>query len=572
MTPFTQYKPWMIKRYSEPLFRIPVEISSTCPHGRCAFCAENGSRAQQTQQQKNPIEQAKEAIRFAKRRYRAKKWMLYIQSFTADLTKPDQQKTILALLGRFDFTAISIGTRPDCLPESALHFLNSLKTSGSTPLEVWVELGIQTTNDNTLKKINRGHDWACGKQTLLHLADRGIHVAPHLILGLPGETEKDWNRTASELAALPVSGIKLHNMNILKGTELAEQYAQAPFPLLNHWEYAEGLIEFLRRIPAEIPVMRISTDTPKDQLIAPHWHLRKGQFLDYISQQRTFREINQGDQLKAKPRPNPSRDFTPVPTDDGSITFFSETWKEHYHTQAGARLEAEKKFVEPSGLKERLTEGPAHLLDVCFGLGNNSLAALCAAAKAPHPVEIPALEMDKLIVRAASECFRTRDDDPVNWQQVLQELLHHSTFHNPHSTISLHWGDARWLIQAIPDHSIDVVFHDPFSTQHCPELWTVEFFKQLHRVMKPPAVLLTYSSAMPVRGAMREAGFYIAETVPGHQMGNGTITSPTALAADFLTIEKLDARRAIPYRDPYLSATSKAILRQRQEAVEQITD
>ena len=558
----------MIERYGEPLFRIPVKIASSCPHGRCAFCSENGSRAQQTQKQESPIEQVEVAIKFSKRRYKAKKFMLYIQAFTADLTDPEQQATIFQCLEKFDFEAISIGTRPDCLPEEALNFIQNL----TTPSKVWLELGVQTANDETLKAINRGHDWECSKQAILALAERGIHVAPHVILGLPGESSKDWENTANELAKLPISGIKIHNLHIMKGTALAEN----PPPTLSHWEYAEGLMDFLRRIPSDIPVMRISTDTPEDQLIAPHWHLEKGQFLDYVIQQMTCRQISQGDLTNIGELGNskfgtpnqPIPEFPIVRTEDGSITFFSPHWKEHYHTKAGARLEADKKFVIPSQLDLKLKTSNLKLLDVCFGLGNNSLAALCAADGAKHDLEITALEMDKRVIRAASKSFQTLEKDPVDWNQTLSQLLNGEVVFPNLGKIDLRFGDARYLIQHLQNNVFDVVFHDPFSSQHCPELWTVEFFKHLHRVMKPDGVLLTYSPAAPVRGAMREAGFFVAETEPGHQMGNGTIASPSALPEKFPNIGTLEERRAIPYRDEHLCATSKAILRQRQEAVE----
>ena len=618
MTPFTQYKPWMIERYGDPLFRVPVQLAGSCPHGRCAFCSENGSKAQQTQQQESPIEQIEAAIQFSKRRYKAQKLMLYIQAFSTDLTDPVQQQQIFQCLEKYDFHAISIGTRPDCLPSEALDFLYGLTTLSKVWLnrEVWVELGVQTANDQTLKTINRGHDWECSKQAIIALAQRGIHVAPHVILGLPNEVSNDWKRTAEELAELPISGIKIHNLHIMEGTEFAKTMP----PTMNHWEYAEALMDFLRRIPAGIPVMRVSTDTPDDQLIAPHWHLEKGQFLDYVIQQMEMREISQGDLRNDEIReewnnekpniPTFQNSNIPVITADGSVTFFSPQWKEHYHTKAGARLEAEKKFVEPSGLATKLhsttgREADAKrrqrneverqtsnikLLDVCFGLGNNSLAALCAhradksvcstcEADTPvchsHKLDITALEMDKRVVRAAAESFQTLETDPVDWNQTLENLLSGPVDFPNLGKIDLQFGDARWLIQNIEDNAFDIVFHDPFSSQHCPELWTVEFFQQLCRVLKPDGVLLTYSSSQPVRGAMREAGFHIAETHPGHQMGNGTIASPSPLAPTFPTIGiydakgvKLDERRSIPYRDEFLCATSKAILRQRQEAVE----
>jgi radical SAM protein (TIGR01212 family) len=565
MTPFVQYKQWMIERYGDALFRVPVEIASTCPHGRCAFCSENGSRAQQTQRQESAIDQIEAAIKFSKRRYKAQKLMLYIQAFTADLTDPSQQKLILQCLDNYKFEAISIGTRPDCLPEAALRFLETLKEK----VEVWVELGVQTANDETLKRINRGHDWECSRKAVLALAERGIHVAPHVIIGLPNETLKDWNQTAEALAALPLSGIKIHNLHVVKGTELAKN----PPPVLNHWEYAEALMEFLRRIPAELPVMRISTDTPDEELIAPHWHLEKGQFLDYVIQQMTMQEIRQGDLCGRGFQPLASgRDAAstlPVTTDDGSITFFSEDWKEHYHTKTGARLEAEKKFVAPAKLAVKLQTADIKLLDVCFGLGNNSLAAFGAAANANHRLDVIALEMDKRVVRATAEFFQTLETDPVNWKQSLKERLQTNQSAIGNHQLAIQWGDARWLIQNLADASFDIVFHDPFSSQHCPELWTVEFFQQLYRVMKPNGVLLTYSSSLPVRGAMLDAGFLIGETHPDHQMGNGTIAAKRPQDIDFPVPVNADTRRSIPYRDPHLCATSKTILRNRQEAIEQ---
>ena len=560
MSPFTQYKQWMIDRYGDALFRVPVQLATSCPHGRCTFCSENGAKAQQTQQAKSLPEQIEAAVKFSRRRYKAQKLMLYVQAFTADLTDPVQQEQIFQSLEAYNFEAISIGTRPDCLPETAYRFLEMLKEK----VEVWVELGVQTANDETLRRINRGHDWASSKQAIHALAQRGIHVAPHVIIGLPGETVVDWRHTAEELAKLPISGIKIHNLHIMKGSALADK----PPPVLSHWDYAEALMDFLRRIPLDIPVMRISTDTPEEELIAPKWCLEKGQFLDYVTQQMTCRQIRQGDLTESRIS-NPEPRMEPVITDDGSITFFSPDWKEHYHTRHGARLEAQQKFVIPSGLSRKLQTSDIKLLDVCFGLGNNSLAALCAAAEAAHRLEITALEMDKRIVLAASQQFKPLETDPVNWRTVLKELCTDVPCHLPPATLSLLWGDARYLIQTLEHQLFDLIYHDPFSSQHCPELWTVEFFQQLYRVLRQDGVLLTYASALPVRGALREAGFIIGETHPGNRMGNGTIAARSADAlGGFPLLDIPENRRSTPYRDPHLCATAKAILRQRQESVE----
>lgn len=576
--PLTLYKPWMQELYGTPLFRIPVEIASSCPHGRCTFCPTGGARAQQILRASDVREQISEAIRFAQRRYRAKKFMLYVQAFTADLTDPAQQELIREALDQTRFDALSIGTRPDCLNDAAFDFLSSLAITRPAPFEIWIEPGVQSLNDTTLQRIERGHDSNCAREAIRAAAARGFFVAPHIILGLPGETSSDWNQTAKELAKLPIHGIKIHNLHLIRQTALEKEYGVNPFPLLNHWDYAEALIGFLRRIPGKIPVMRLVTDTPDNELAAPRWPLEKGQFLDYLIQQMTLREIRQGDLLDQTPTGDPLQAdppaFAPVKTDDGSVTFFNPHWKEHYHCRAGARLEAHKKFVEPSGLNGLLQQRDVYLLDICFGLGTNSLAAITQAAQcANKTLHITALELDKRVVRAASSHFVKNETDPLDWSAALARLCREESIHAPFASLAIRWGDARRLVQQIPDESFDILFHDPFSSQHCPELWTVEFFQHLRRIMKPNGILLTYSSAQPVRGALRNAGLHMARTEPGPTLANGTAAARDAgRLSEQSPIDPLDPRRSIPYRDPSLCAPAKTILRNRQQALPQLPD
>jgi len=573
MGPFYSHKQYMIDRYGQSLFRVPVQIAGSCPHGRCAFCAEHGARAQQTQQADTLLEQMEAAVRFARVRYGAKQFMLYVQAFTTDLTAPEQQSLILQCLDRAKVEVVSIGTRPDCLPEAALDFLDHL----AEQVEVWVEPGIQSTCDATLQRIQRGHDWSCGRDAILRLAGRGVRVAPHVILGLPGETQTEWNRTAEELAALPLAGIKIHNLHVIRGTALAEAFARRPFPVLNHWEYGEALMAFLRRMPPDIPVLRLCTDTPDEELIAPHWPVTKGQFADYLIRQMMSREVRQGDLFPAgAPRSETIRQaaYDPVPTGDGSITFYNPVFKEHYHAPVGARTEAEWKFVRPAKLAERLQQGPVRVLDVCFGLGNNSFAAWCAAAglKNEQALEIIALEADRRVVRAAAIFFRVEPEDPVNWREVLRALLERGHFQTPSAVLDIRWGDARWTVQALESQAYDVVFLDAFSTQRNSELWTVDFFRQLRRVLRQDGVLLTYCAALPVRAGLMEAGFAVGVTEPIGRQRGGTIAALDPARIDQpLPPEELAAMaegtRGMPYRDAELCASNSEILRNRQEVV-----
>jgi len=581
-SPYLQYKEYMKERYDEPLFRVPIDFNLGCPNreadgsGGCTFCNVRGSAAVQTLGAETVEEQMREAVRFARDRYGAKKYMAYIQAFSATFGER-QQPLYLNLLDAFDFSAVSIGTRPDCLTPQACDFLVELNRH----IEVWVELGVQTVHDRTLERIHRGHDWASSEQAILKLHNLGIKVAVHVILGLPGETAADFQATADTLAALPIDAVKIHNLHIEKRTTLALEHALTPVRTFMEYEFAEHLMDFIRRMPPDIPIMRLTTDTQNEELIAPRWHMAKGQFKDYVIRQMTCREWRQGDLFGNLEQEPESLKAAPVATADGSITFWNEEYREHYHTPAGARLEAIEKYIVPGKLKERLSKGNLHLLDVCFGLGYNSLAALNHALEGttddgddvPPALEITALEMDRRVVGAAAATMEPELADVFDWRKTLAEL--HATGKSrvsEYASLNVLWGDARYTITKLEPNGFDLVFLDAFSTQRNSELWTLDFFRQLKRVMKPDAVLLTYCAALPVRAALLEAGFHVGETVPFGRQRGGTLA---AMRAEEIIIPLPDEEirsirettRGLSYRDPHGVWTNKEILRDRQERI-----
>ena len=574
-SPYLQYKDYLIERHGESLYRVPIDFNLGCPNresdgsGGCTFCNVRGSAAVQTIGKDSVAEQMAEAIRFARDRYGAKKYMAYIQAFSATFGE-SQQPMYLDLLDSFDFTAVSIGTRPDCLTPQAYDFLAELNKH----IEVWVELGVQTVHDRTLERINRGHDWASSERTIQKLHELGLKVAVHVILGLPGETAEDFQRTADTLAALPIDAVKIHNLHIERGTTLALEHALAPLPVLMEHDFAEHLMDFIRRMPPHVPIMRLTTDTLDDELIAPKWHMEKGQFRDYVVQQMICREWKQGD-LFGNPKPEMGNlKLKVVSTGDSSITFWNEDYKEHYHTPAGARLEAEEKYIVPSRLKERLAKGDAQLLDVCFGLGYNSLCALNLTRQdASSTLSVTALEMDRRVVRAAAQNIQTLETDSFDWRKTLAELHESGESRiTTQSSLKIIWGDARYTATLLPSQRFDVVFLDAFSTQRNSELWTVDFFRKLKRVMKPNAVLLTYCAAIPVRSGLLEAGFFVGETAPIGRQRGGTIAAMRAEDIEIpLPVHELemirDTTRGLPYRDPHGVWTNKEILRDRQERI-----
>ncbi len=572
-TPYYQYKQFMIDKYGTALFRIPIDLGFSCPNrdhnkkGGCTFCSEDGSRAIQNRNAATIYQQIEDAFKFSKQRYKAKKFMAYIQAYTASFTPKNIEK-YQEILNSYDFSAVSFGVRPDVLNSKAYDFLTKINQQ----LETLVELGVQTVHDKTLLKINRGHNFASSKRAILKLHSLGLKVIVHVIIGLNDETEEDILATAKTLGKLPIDGIKIHNLLILKNSPLAENYQNLNLGLFKEVEYAEILIKFLRYIPAHIPIMRITSDALNENLIAPKWQMSKGQFIEYLSFQMINREIFQGDltpnfQREEKEQEN----YQTVTTDDGSLTVYNQSYKEHYHTKRGALLEATEKYLKPAKLPEKIQKNNLNLLDICFGMGYNSLCSLKAAQNKTHQLMIDAIELDKRIVKKARELAIVPNQDKILFQNILDNLYQHSFYQNKNCKIKIHYFDARYLIPKLKPNSYDIIYLDAFSTQRNSELWTLDFFQKIKNVIKKDGVLLTYASAIPVRSALLKAGFFVGETEPVARKRSGTIAS---LDKNQITKElpveelaRINSLRGIPYRDPYGIWSNKEILRERQEKI-----
>lgn len=577
--PFLTWREYSLAHYGDVLHRVPLDSDAGCPNRTagdrgCTYCPGHGVRAVQLGCAQSLESQVATGISFARRRYRATAFMAYLQSFTpTHAPLAELIRSIETIFSCHSFQALAIGTRPDVLSPEVLDYLEELNQQTT----LWVELGVQTTHDYTLKRIRRGHDWACSVRAITALAERGIKVSAHLLIGLPGEGEVEWIMAAESLQRLPLSGVKFHNLHLLKDTVLAEEYAVEPFPLLREMEYAEILMAVLRRIPSSWPVMRLSTDSAVEELIAPRWELSKGEFMEYLITLMKWREVRQGDLLLATEsgvRKSTQGLFgPPIMTEDQSITFWNSTFKEHYHSPAGARSEAEKKFLDPSGLSTALKAGRRmKLLDVCFGLGYNSLVSCEVAADSPDGfLEVTALEIDRRIVGEASRWLDS-PSNRIDWRGLLSCLYREGRADALHSTLQLIWGDARISLRKLPRHDYDCIYLDAFSTQRNAELWTLEFLSKLKDSLAEGGRLLTYCAALPVRSALLEAGFFVGET-PAFGRNRGGTMAVLAEEDLLLPLPERDlylickTSRGIPYRDPGGCASNRAILRRRQEEI-----
>lgn len=277
-----------------------------------------------------------------------------------------------------------------------------------------------------------------------------------------------------------------------------------------------------------------------------------------------------------------SMTWTPQLTDDGSFTFFSEEFREAFHSHQGAREEAFVKFSQATDLPEKAQQPKIRLLDVCYGLGYNTAAALETIWRVNPDchLEIYALELDKTVPKAA-----IAPPFLAGWSPAVQAVLTALALNHQHIAPGLDAklliGDARQMIQTLHQTGLragfqaEAIFFDPFSPRRCPQLWTVEFFKTVARCLAPTGKLATYSRSAAVRSAMLSAGLQVG-TIPlkvarvsPHEWSHGTIASFAShklLPLSAMEQEHLQTRAAIPYRDPDLSDPAAVILeRHRQE-------
>ena len=265
-------------------------------------------------------------------------------------------------------------------------------------------------------------------------------------------------------------------------------------------------------------------------------------------------------------------EFTPQVTEDGSHTFFSTEFAEAFHSIHGAKKEAEVKFVQPTRLRE-LAQKHSHLkiLDICYGLGYNSAAAI-AAIWQTNPqcqIELMALELSLVVPQNA-----IAHDLLATWQQPIPELLEHlaQELQVNHSRLvaKLLIGDARQSIQQLNNQKwqADAIFLDPFSPPKCPQLWSVEFIQLVVSCLKPTGRLATYSCSAAVRTALSMSGLQCGSTPGMGRKSPGTVANYQGVDLTPLSLqeqEHLQTRAAIPYRDPSLAGSKDKIKQQREE-------
>ena len=295
---FRLYSTYLKQRFGGRVHKISIDAGFGCPnraggrdaHG-CLFCDPGGSGSTGIVRSESIAGQLETAKELMRRKYRAKWFIAYFQPFSNTFAPVERLRSCYdQALAVEDVIGLAVGTRPDCLSPEIFDLLEEYHQR----TYFWLELGLQSIHDKTLKYLRRGHDYACFLQNYLEAKRRGLRVCVHLILGLPGETREDILATAEEMARLKVDGVKLHLLHVLEGTPLGELYKQGQVPMLALQEYVELAVDFIERLPPQTLIQRLTGDGPRHILLAPLWSMNKWEVLNAIDDELELRGSIQG--------------------------------------------------------------------------------------------------------------------------------------------------------------------------------------------------------------------------------------------------------------------------------------
>lgn len=302
--PYYSLDYYLKETFGEKIYRIALNGGMTCPNRDgtldsrgCIFCSAGGSGDFASPASLSITEQIAYGREKLMRKFPCKHFIAYFQAYTNTYAPVSYLREIFTeAIQHPDIVALSIATRPDCLNRETLDLLSELNQRKP----VWVELGLQTIHQETAAFIRRGYDYDCFTQAVTQLRERDIQVITHLILGLPGESPSMILESVRTVAALPINGIKLQLLHVLKHTDLAAYYEEVGFPVYTLEEYVELVIDCLELLPQDIVIHRLTGDGPKDLLIAPMWSTRKRSVLNLIHKRLQERNTYQGRLLDLK--------------------------------------------------------------------------------------------------------------------------------------------------------------------------------------------------------------------------------------------------------------------------------
>lgn len=288
----------LLRRYGVRVHKLAINAGLSCPNrdgskgrGGCTFC-NNASFNPSARRPPSIDEQIDAGRRVVRQRTGARRYIAYFQAYTNTYGDTAYLSQLYhAALAAEDVVGISVGTRPDCVPSRILDLLASYRSQG---YEVWLELGLQSAFDTTLKQVNRGHGLAEYRRAVVAAQRRGLPICTHLIIGLPGEGRREALATLDEVLALGTDGLKLHPLHVVKGTRLAQQWRRGEYRPLELGEYIDIAADLVERTPQPIRFHRLTGTASPDILLAPGWCAKKWVVLNGIEGELRRRGTAQG--------------------------------------------------------------------------------------------------------------------------------------------------------------------------------------------------------------------------------------------------------------------------------------
>lgn len=272
---YNKYSDYLKLKYGEKVYKLPVNIPCTCPnrdgaigYGGCTFCADVGTGFEMLDNSLSVKEQLNRNMEYISKKYKSDKFIAYFQNYTNTYMDIERFKVYINDALMDNIVEIAISTRPDCISDEILEFLNEIKKQN---VNITIELGLQTVNYHTLKNINRGHTLAEFIDAVLRVKRYNFEICTHIILNLPGDTILDTVETAKILSVLKINQVKIHSLYIMENTEMGRAYKNKEITLISKDEYVERVIVFLEHLDMDIAVQRLAGRAPKKDSLFVNW-------------------------------------------------------------------------------------------------------------------------------------------------------------------------------------------------------------------------------------------------------------------------------------------------------------
>ncbi|HDN98047.1 MAG TPA: TIGR01212 family radical SAM protein [bacterium] len=298
MERYYKFSKYLKEKFGGRVVKISVDGGFKCPNldgtlskEGCIYCNNYAFSPALRRKEKSLEEQIEEGINYGRKRFKANMFIVYFQPYTNTYGEVEFLKKRYDVIKNFpEVVGIAIGTRPDCIDEEKLKLIESYTEN----YEVWIEYGLQSIHDKTLKIINRNHKYSDFLKAVEMTKGRGIKICAHVIIGLPGETKNDMIETAKECGRLRIDGIKIHPLHVVKDTKLEKMYREGKYTPMDIGFYVDTVVEFLQYLSPDTVIQRITADCPPEYLVAPFWISLKERVIKMIEDRLEKDDIYQG--------------------------------------------------------------------------------------------------------------------------------------------------------------------------------------------------------------------------------------------------------------------------------------